>query len=150
MRTVPPHPGPANEVIARTLSGVGHADTRPELALRRILHARGLRYRVNHPVPTRPRRSIDIAFTRAKVAIFIDGCFWHGCPDHCRTPKSNREWWENKIATNQERDKDTTTILRTEGWQVLRFWEHEPPQDAAATVLAAIQPIPQARARCEA
>jgi DNA mismatch endonuclease (patch repair protein) len=109
-------------------------DTVPELAVRRLLHAAGARYRVCLPVPGIPRRTIDIAFTRAKVAVFIDGCFWHGCPDHGETPASNSAWWVAKIDKNRTRDADTTRRLEAGGWRVLRFWEHESPQAAAARI----------------
>ena len=101
-------------------------DTGPELAVRRALHARGLRYRVDHPLPVDRRRRADIAFTRAKVAVFVDGCFWHGCPEHGTTPRTNTAFWAAKFARNRERDEDTRSLLEASGWTVLRFWEHEP------------------------
>lgn len=109
-------------------------DTGPELAVRRALHARGLRYRVDHPLPFDRRRRADIAFTRAKVAVFIDGCFWHGCPEHGTTPRTNTAFWAAKIARNRERDEDTTGRLDALGWTVLRFWEHEDAGPSAAIV----------------
>lgn len=109
-------------------------DTGPELAVRRALHARGLRYRVDHPLPFDRRRRADIAFTRAKVAVFIDGCFWHGCPEHGTTPRTNTAFWAAKIARNRERDEDTTGRLGALGWTVLRFWEHEDAGRSAAIV----------------
>ncbi len=114
-------------------------DTGPELALRRALHARGLRYRVDHPLPFDRRRRADILFTRAKVAVFIDGCFWHGCPEHGTMPRTNSAFWSAKIARNRSRDADTNARLQEAGWLVLRFWEHEPPERGAATVLRAVQ-----------
>lgn len=110
-------------------------DTKPELAVRRLLHAAGLRYRVNHPVL--PRRTADIVFTRAKVAVFIDGCFWHGCPIHYQAPSANGNYWYAKATQNAARDADTTARLSELGWTVLRFWEHERPGDVAAAVLEA-------------
>lgn len=100
-------------------------DTEPELALRRELHARGLRYRVGYPVPGNRRRSIDIAFVGIRLAVFVDGCFWHGCPTHGTWPITNAEWWENKIEMNRARDADTDRLLREHGWEPLRLWEHE-------------------------
>lgn len=100
-------------------------DTEPELALRRLLFARGLRYRVHVPVPELRRRTIDIAFTRAKVAVFVDGCFWHGCPQHGSLPRSNQEWWRLKLDSNRRRDEETAAHLASRGWDVLRFWCHE-------------------------
>jgi DNA mismatch endonuclease (patch repair protein) len=113
-------------------------DTGPELALRRVLHARGLRYRVDHPLPFDRRRRADIAFTRAKVAVFIDGCFWHGCPEHGATPRTNTAFWSAKIARNRERDADTVRRLDEAGWAVLRFWEHEPVDSCVERVVRAL------------
>nr|WP_163185613.1 very short patch repair endonuclease [Cellulosimicrobium sp. SL-1] len=111
-------------------------DTAPEVALRRELHARGMRYRVAYPVPGQRRRTIDVAFTRAKVAVFVDGCFWHGCPEHGMMPRSNGDWWKTKLAANQARDRDTDRLLRELGWTVVRVWEHEPPLVASDRVEA--------------
>lgn len=113
------------------MSKLARADTAPELALRHELHSRGLRYRVQLHVPGNRRRRIDIAFTRVKVAVFVDGCFWHGCPDHGHRPATNREWWDWKIQRNRERDRDTTELLTGKGWRVVRVWEHEDPSHAA-------------------
>ncbi|MER5381429.1 very short patch repair endonuclease [Streptomyces sp. NPDC002688] len=112
-------------------------DTAPEVAVRRLLHAAGLRYRVNVPVPGIPRRTIDIAFSKAKIAIFLDGCFWHGCPQHATQPKANAEWWRAKLDKNMARDIETTAHLEGAGWTVLRFWEHERPQHIAQVVAEA-------------
>ncbi|MFF5442770.1 very short patch repair endonuclease [Streptomyces achromogenes] len=116
------------------MSKQGSRDTAPEVAVRKLLHAMGLRYRVNFPVPGMPRRTIDIAFSRAKIAVFLDGCFWHGCPQHATHPKSNSEWWRSKLSKNMVRDQETTEHLKSQGWIVLRFWEHELPDEIAATV----------------
>ncbi|MFE9019112.1 very short patch repair endonuclease [Streptomyces sp. NPDC007808] len=113
-------------------------DTTPEVAVRKLLHAAGLRYRVNFPVPGMPRRSIDIAFSRAKIAVFLDGCFWHGCPEHATHPKANAEWWRTKLTKNIARDRETTEHLESHGWVVLRFWEHEIPTAIAVTVTEAL------------
>ncbi|MBB5106337.1 DNA mismatch endonuclease (patch repair protein) [Streptomyces spectabilis] len=85
-----------------------------------------------------PRRTIDIAFTRAKVAVFLDGCFWHGCPEHATQPKANAEWWRHKLDRNIARDTETNERLTDEGWIVLRFWEHEAPDRVAERVAAAV------------
>lgn len=106
--------------------------------MRRLLHAAGLRYRVNVPVPGMPRRTIDIVFTKAKIAVFMDGCFWHGCPEHATQPKSNAEWWRAKLDKNMARDVETTEHLTAEGWTVLRFWEHESTEDVADRVAACV------------
>lgn len=111
-------------------------DTGPELALRRELHRRGLRYRVGYPVL--PRRRADIVFTRARVAVFVDGCFWHGCPAHATSAVLNAEYWRDKIAANQARDQDTTSRLTASGWQVIRVWEHE-IGDAADRIVSLVR-----------
>lgn len=112
--------------------------TAPELALRRALHARGHRYRVGLRVPGRSRRTIDIAFTRPSVAVFVDGCFWHACPEHATSPRSNATWWAEKLATNVARDRDTDAHLRDDGWSVVRVWEHELTRTAVELVEAAL------------
>ena len=105
-------------------------DTAPELALRSLLHRRGRRFRVDFPLPTLRRRA-DIVFPRERVAVFVDGCFWHGCPAHATQPKQNREWWEAKIVQNRLRDTDTDRRLEALGWTSVRVWEHENPGAAA-------------------
>jgi DNA mismatch endonuclease (patch repair protein) len=109
-------------------------DTAPELRLRRLLFARGLRYRVDAPLPGMPRRRADVLFTRRRVAVFIDGCFWHSCPVHGTVPRSNRDWWVAKLDKNMARDRETDTYLSANGWAVLRFWEHEDMELAADVV----------------
>ena len=113
-------------------------DTAPELALRRELHARGRRYRICWPVPGLPRRTIDIAFTRSRVAVFVHGCFWHGCPAHGTSPRANSEWWSQKLGRNVERDLETVNHLEDQGWQVIIVWEHDSVEVAAARVHAAL------------
>ncbi|MEU1851802.1 very short patch repair endonuclease [Streptomyces sp. NPDC019990] len=113
-------------------------DTAVELAVRRLLHGAGLRYRVEYPVPGLPRRRIDVAFPRAKVAVLIDGCFWHGCPQHATHPKANADWWRTKLDRNMARDRETTEHLLAAGWTVLRFWEHEAPEEVAVQVAAVV------------
>lgn len=117
------------------MGSAARRDTGAELALRRALHSRGLRYRVTYPVPGQRRRTIDVAFTRAKVAVFVDGCFWHGCPEHGTMPRSNSEWWTTKLAANHARDRDTDRVLEAHGWTVVRVWEHESPDLAAMRVV---------------
>jgi DNA mismatch endonuclease, patch repair protein len=114
-------------------------DTPAELALRRELHRRGLRFRVDHPPLPKVRRRADIVFTRRKVAVFCDGCWWHGCPEHRTWPKANAEWWVEKIDANRRRDRDTGARLREAGWTVLRIWEHEDPVEAADRVEAIVR-----------
>ncbi|MGW2637326.1 very short patch repair endonuclease [Streptomyces sp. NPDC001348] len=118
------------------MSRQGSRDTAPEIAVRRLLHASGLRYRVNVPVPGMPRRTIDIVFGKAKIAIFLDGCFWHGCPKHATQPRANAQWWRTKLDKNMARDLETTEHLTAAGWTVLRFWEHEPAADVAHRISA--------------
>lgn len=126
--------------LALKMSTLARRDTAPELALRKELHRRGLRYRLQTRVPGNHRRTIDIAFTRAKVAVFVDGCFWHGCPQHAMRPKANSEWWRWKIEGNQARDANTTELLHAAGWSVVRVWEHEDVGAAADLVGAAVRP----------
>jgi DNA mismatch endonuclease, patch repair protein len=101
------------------------------MALRRALHARGLRYRVSPKgLPGRP----DVAFTRVRLAVFVDGCFWHGCPEHGTVPKNNNSWWTDKFSANRRRDLLNEEALISMGWVVMRVWEHEDPNDAADRV----------------
>lgn len=107
-------------------------DTTPELAVRAALRAAGLTgYRVHHRPLPRLARTADVVFTRRRVAVFVDGCFWHGCPDHGRAPRSHSAWWLAKIAGNRRRDADTDLILEAAGWTVVRVWEHDDPADVA-------------------
>lgn len=139
MKNLPPRP--TTENARRTMRANKRKDTAPELAVRRRLHAAGLRYRVDFPADeTDKRRRADIVFTRARIAIFIDGCFWHGCPLHFVPPKRNAEYWGPKIAKNMERDITSSERLRAAGWQVLRFWEHEDPTAVAAIIIGAVRP----------
>ena len=115
-------------------------DTSCELALRSAVHRLGLRFRVDWPIPG-TRRRVDLAFVSAKVAVFVDGCFWHGCPVHATWPKANAPWWRGKLSTNVERDRDTDARLETDGWIVLRFWEHEDMEGAAFDVAAVVRGI---------
>lgn len=120
-------------------------DTTPEVALRRILHARGLRYRVNQPLPGLPRRRADMTFTRQRIVVFVDGCFWHGCPQHRTLPKRNDAWWAAKLRLNTERDRETDRRLAEAGWTVIRVWEHEPPVEAADRIQRALVSPPNPR-----
>jgi len=114
-------------------------DTAPEMAVRRLVHAAGLRYRVDcRPLPDLNRRA-DLVFTRAKVAVFVDGCFWHGCPEHHTVAKSNAQFWAEKVRKNRERDAETDRVLEAAGWTVIRCWEHEDPPDVASRVIRAVR-----------
>jgi len=97
-------------------------DTQAELAVRRLVHAAGLRYRVNVRPERDLRRTADLLFSRARVVVLIDGCYWHGCPEHFKMPSTNRDYWEGKIGRNRLRDIETTELLEERGWRVLRFW----------------------------
>jgi DNA mismatch endonuclease (patch repair protein) len=114
-------------------------DTRPELALRRELHARGLRYRIHRAPDAEVRSTADVVFPRARLAVYVDGCFWHGCPEHAVTPKRNRDFWITKLRTNVERDRRNEAQLTARGWTVLRIWEHEDPIVAADTIEGALR-----------
>lgn len=116
-------------------------ETAPEIEVRKVLHAMGLRYRLHRKVPGRPRRTVDIAFPREEVAVFIDGCFWHGCPDHGKRPTTNAEWWNWKIDTTIARDRDTETALMEAGWTVVRCWEHEAPSEAAQRIALVLRNV---------
>ncbi|MGH3726507.1 MAG: very short patch repair endonuclease [Mycobacterium sp.] len=115
-------------------------DTKPELAVRRLVHAAGLRYRVDFPpLPDQRRLRSDLVFTRARVAVFIDGCFWHGCRQHHTIAQTNAEFWAEKVRKNRERDATVTSLLTAAGWTVLRFWEHEPAVDVAAQIVDTVR-----------
>lgn len=121
------------------MARVARRDTRPELEIRRELHARGLRYRVDvSPVPSLRGRA-DILFRPARVAVYVDGCFWHSCPDHGVLPKGNRDWWREKLAATVRRDRTTDSALAELGWRVVRVWEHEDPVAAADRIEAALR-----------
>ena len=114
-------------------------DTGPEMAIRRLVHARGLRYRVDaRPLPG-VRHTADMVFPRARVAVFIDGCWWHGCAEHYRPPASNVSYWAAKVARNRTRDQAVKNTLIAAGWTVIRIWEHESPESAACRIETAVR-----------
>jgi DNA mismatch endonuclease, patch repair protein len=116
------------------MQGNRRRDTGPELAVRRAVHALGLRYRVDaRPIPSLNRRA-DLVFSRSRVAVFVDGCFWHGCPVHHTVSRTNARFWVNKVATNRARDAETDRFLTAASWTVIRVWEHEDPQTAAERI----------------
>ena len=132
------HPTPVPWASSAAVRAVMRAnkgrDTRPELAVRSAVHALGLRYRIGvRPIPG-IRRTADLVFPGAKVAVFVDGCFWHGCPEHHRPARRNPEFWRAKIEGNVARDADTDAQLKQAGWQVIRVWEHESPATAATAI----------------
>lgn len=114
-------------------------DTAPEVALRRELHRRGARFFVDRAPLRGLRRRADLVFPRKRVAVYVDGCFWHSCPQHATSPKNNAQWWADKLAANVVRDRDTDARLAVAGWQVVRIWEHEDPAEAADRVQAALR-----------
>lgn len=140
MSAVPRVPTPpASSAAARATMRANRArDTRPELALRRELHRRGLRYRVDFAPVRGLRCKADVVFTRARLAVFVDGCFWHSCPFHATRPTSNAEWWRAKLEANMARDRRNDRELAAAGWRVLRCWEHEPAIEVADRVQAAL------------
>jgi DNA mismatch endonuclease (patch repair protein) len=113
-------------------------DTKPELAVRRAVHGLGLRYRVGtRPLPSL-RRTADLVFSKRKVAVFVDGCFWHGCPIHSTASKTNIDYWTGKILSNAHRDSETDRLLREAGWVVVRIWSHEDPKLAAEHIQSVV------------
>ncbi|MET7283829.1 very short patch repair endonuclease [Kribbella sp. NPDC005582] len=120
------------------MSRQARRDTKPEVELRRRLHRLGYRYRVNSPLPGMPRRRADITFGPKRLIVFVDGCFWHGCPEHGTSPRNNAAWWAEKLRKNVDRDRDTDIRLRQSGWTVLRIWEHVEPEEAVRQVVNAL------------
>lgn len=129
---------PSSPETSRRMAKVRQQGTDAEIALRSELYRRGLRYRVGYEVLKKPRRVADVAFPGLKIAVFVDGCFWHGCPEHATWPKRNAEFWRQKIETNRLRDADTNSRLQKIGWTVLRFWEHESLIEASDRVAKAV------------
>ena len=134
-----PYPFPTSAGVTANMKANRRTDTKPELALRAALHALGYRYRKDFRLDLPARRvRPDIAFTRRKVAVFVDGCFWHACPDHGGRPKTNEWYWSPKLARNVARDQAADTALAQAGWTVVRLWEHVPLDDAVAAVVAVL------------
>jgi DNA mismatch endonuclease (patch repair protein) len=132
--SLPPAPPPSSSAVRSVMQGNRGQDTKPEVLLRAELHRRGLRFRKHaQPLPDVPCR-VDIVFSRARVAVFVDGCFWHRCPKHGVRPHANAGYWNAKLDRNVARDSANDAALRTAGWLVLRVWEHERPPDAADRV----------------
>ncbi|MGB6008127.1 very short patch repair endonuclease [Castellaniella sp.] len=138
---------PSSFAASRRMAKIRQKGTGAEMALRREMYRIGLRYRVDYEVLKRPHRVADVVFPGRKIAVFVDGCFWHGCPQHASWPKRNAEFWREKIEANRRRDADTNDRLRALGWRVLRFWSHESPVEAAqavARMLAVVDMEPHA------
>ncbi|MFK0101404.1 very short patch repair endonuclease [Streptomyces sp. NPDC091040] len=140
VRPVPQGSWASSEAVRASMRGNRGKDTGPELRLRSLIHREGLRYRVSaRPLPDL-RRTADLVFTKARVAVFVDGCFWHGCPEHHRPATTrNPEFWRDKIEVNRSRDEETNRRLSEVGWTVIRIWEHEDPVDAAQRVIALVR-----------
>lgn len=131
-------PLPADEGTRIRMRRQGRRDTKPELAVRRRLHAFGYRFRVDYKPEPDLRCRGDIVFTKRKLVVFVDGCFWHGCPIHATAPKNNAEWWREKLDANMARDRRTDLTLERRGWTVLRLWEHLPAEEATAHIVDAL------------
>ena len=128
---------------AQRMSRQATRDTRPERAIRSALHAAGYRFRVAYPVPGLKRCSIDVAFPRRRVAVFVDGCFWHSCPEHRTQPKANSKRWADKLAANEDRDRRVDRHLEEQGWAVVRIWEHERVEAALDEILSKVLAEPR-------
>jgi DNA mismatch endonuclease, patch repair protein len=142
--------------VRRVMQGNKSRDTRPEIAVRSAVHALGMRYRVSARPLRDLRRTADLVFRNARVAVFVDGCFWHGCPQHHAPPRTNASYWATKILGNKSRDEDTTKRLCQEGWTVLRFWSHEEPLRVAAQIAKVVatnirtgKPVAGRKTRCQ-
>ncbi|WP_096906181.1 MULTISPECIES: very short patch repair endonuclease [Dietzia] len=132
-------PAASSETVRVNMSRQKRRDTGCEMAVRRILHAEGIRYRVDFRPLRDERFRVDIGWRKYKLAVFIDGCFWHGCPEHGTVPKSNRTWWASKLYENQQRDRRVLATLEDAGWIAVRFWEHEPPRSIAHSIITLVQ-----------
>lgn len=128
----------SSEATRRSMTANRGRDTGPEMAVRSAVHALGLRYRVNTRPEPSLRRTADLVFRRAKVAVFVDGCFWHSCPIHRTRPRANDGFWSEKLERTVARDRETTDALEAAGWLVLRFWEHEDPDEVAERIREAV------------
>lgn len=139
----PPGSWASSREVRASMQGNRGRDTAPEVRLRSLLHARGLRYRVSaRPIPG-IRRTADVVFPKARVAVFVDGCYWHGCAEHYRPASTNSEFWREKIAGNKQRDETTNQLLGDAGWTIIRAWEHEDPADVAERVARSVRTADQ-------
>ena len=130
-----PYPNPATQAVTRSMRGNRSTDTKPEVETRRLLHGMGLRFRKSYLIEfENGRTTVDIAFTRLRLVVLIDGCFWHGCPEHGRIPKRNALYWSSKLRGNVQRDKAVNQLLSEAGWTVIRFWSHDSPRQIANAV----------------
>jgi len=131
----------SDDATRARMARIARRDTRPELELRRALHARGRRFFVDRPVPDLPRCRPDLLFPRLRVAVFVDGCFWHLCDEHAQLPRANATYWRRKLLDNRRRDVATTARLEASGWRVVRVWEHEPLGVAVDAVERALDAV---------
>lgn len=132
-------PAASSPEALRRMRRQARSNTKPEMALRRELYGLGLRYRIDRKVLPGVQRRADVVFLGARVAVFVDGCFWHSCPAHATRPKANANWWSEKLARNVTRDRDTDKQLEAAGWTVVRMWEHEDPQSVAVQIKALVE-----------
>lgn len=133
-------PAASSDAVVAVMRGNRRRNSTPELALRSHLHRLGARYRVDLPVQTaRGRIRPDLVFTRRRVAVFVDGCFWHGCPEHGRVPSTNNDYWAAKLRRNLERDGEQAAALEAAGWRVVRVWEHDAVEAAAETIMRVLR-----------
>ena len=123
----------------KSMQGNRSRDTKPELAVRSAVHRRGIRFRVSVRPQPEFARTADLVLRKSRIAVFVDGCFWHGCSEHHSRPATNTQYWIDKIARNVERDIETTAYLERTGWTVLRFWEHQDPEVVAERIQEAVQ-----------
>lgn len=145
---LPPPPAASSEVRRRVLARTHRRDTAPELALRRALHALGLRFLVDAPAPgTSRRRRVDVLLRGARIAVLVHGCFWHGCSLHFHAPRANAEWWRLKLASVQRRDADTLQQLAAAGWLPVVVWEHEDITEVAQRLAVLVAERRQAQGR---
>ena len=135
-----PYPKPINALSTKKMRANRRADTKPEMQIRSLLHRQGLRFRKDYLIRLPSGRNVhaDIAFTKSRIAVFIDGCFWHSCPVHGTIPKSNKDYWHPKLMSNVKRDKAINCELRNANWKVIRLWTHVPPEKAVNTIIEAV------------
>ncbi|MGH9046085.1 MAG: very short patch repair endonuclease, partial [Acidimicrobiales bacterium] len=129
------YPTSTNSAVQSVMRANRRRDTKPEVALRSALHRRGLRFRNDASIVTEERRvRVDVALPRHRIAVFVDGCFWHCCPGHGTRPRSNSTYWRPKLERNVQRDAITNQLLQRAGWRVIRVWEHQDPNEAARMI----------------
>jgi DNA mismatch endonuclease (patch repair protein) len=139
LQSLPATPVASDAATRRAMQGNRRAETMPEIALRKALHRRGLRFRKDYKITAGSLVvQADVVFPRQHVAVFLDGCYWHGCPEHFRMPSRNADYWAAKIARNEDRDRHVADSLAAAGWHVVRVWEHEEPEEAVARVVAGL------------